>query len=105
MIIRLRGAAADLLSRPAFYWALAGVFWLRVLVLTALTPRRPDTEGMWEGAHAYLTDPAHMYDAAAAYLARLHIIAPPGGLDAFVSPPPVVVLAISIALLPKGVGV
>ncbi len=105
MIIRLRGAAADLLSRPAFYWALAGVFWLRVLVLTALTPRRPDTEGMWEGAHAYLTDPAHMYDAAAVYLARLHIIAPPGGLDAFVSPPPVAVLAIPIALLPKGVGV
>ncbi|OLC22944.1 MAG: hypothetical protein AUH40_12125 [Chloroflexi bacterium 13_1_40CM_65_17] len=90
---------------PAFYWALAAVFWIRLVVLTAVTPRRPDTEGMWEGAHAYLTDPAHMYDAAAAYLARTHVIAPPGTLDAFVSPPPVAILAIPIALLPKQIGV
>lgn len=60
---------------------------------------------MWEGAHAYLTDPGHMYDAAAAYLSKLHIIAPPGGLDAFVSPPPLAVLAAPVALLPKNVGV
>ena len=60
---------------------------------------------MWAGAHAYLTDPAHMYDVAAGYLARLHIIAPPGGLDAFVSPPPVAVLAIPVALLPQAVAV
>jgi glycosyl transferase family 87 len=60
---------------------------------------------MWEGAHAYLTDPAHMYDAAAAYLSRTHVIAPPGSLDAFVSPPPVAILAIPVALLPKSVGV
>ena len=46
-----------------------------------------------------------MYDAAAAYLARLHIIAPPGGLDAFVSPPPVALLAIPVALLPQAVAV
>jgi len=93
------------LTRPALYWALAAVFWIRVVVLTALVPRRPDTEGMWEGAHAYLTDPGQMYDAAAAYLARTHVIAPPGGLAAFVSPPPVAALAIPIALLPKNVGV
>lgn len=105
MIGRLRLAAADVFSRPALYWAIAGAFWLRTLVLTLLTPRRPDTEGMWEGAHAYLTDPAHMYLPAAAYLARLHIIAPPGGLDAFVSPPPVALLALPVALLPKPVGV
>ena len=92
-------------TRPAFYWALAAVFWLRVVVLTALVPRRPDPEGMWEGAHAYLTNPAHMYDAAAQYLARTHVIAPPGGLEAFVSPPPVAILAIPVALLPKSVGV
>jgi hypothetical protein len=101
----LRRAAVDLFTRPAFYWALAAVFWIRVVVLTALTPHRPDTEGMWEGAHAYLTNPGHMYDAAAAYLAGTHVIAPPGSLDAFVSPPPVAVLAIPIALLPKSVGV
>jgi Glycosyltransferase family 87 len=101
----LRRAAIDLFTRPVFYWALAAVFWIRVVVLTALTPRRPDTEGMWEGAHAYLTDPAHMYDAAAAYLARTHVIAPPGSLAAFVSPPPVAALAIPVALLPKGVAV
>ena len=94
-----------LLTRPTLYWALAAVFWIRVVVLTVLTPRRPDTEGMWEGARAYLTEPSHMYDAAADYLARLHIIAPPGGLDAFVSPPPVAALAIPIALLPKDVAV
>jgi len=102
---RLRRAAADLFTRPVFYWALAAVFWVRVVVLTAVTPRRPDAEGMWEGAHAYLTNPAHMYDAAAAYLARSHVIAPPGSLDAFVSPPPVAILAIPVALLPKNVAV
>ena len=101
----LGAAARDLFTRPAFYWAIAGAFWLRVAVLTLLTTRRPDAEGMWEGAHAYLTDPSHMYDQAAAYLARLHIIAPPGGLDAFVSPPPVALLAAPVALLPKDVAV
>ena len=74
-------------------------------MLTILFPRRLDAEGMWEGAHAYLTNPAHMYDAAAAYLARSHVIAPPGTLDAFVSPPPVAILAIPVALLPKQIGV
>src|SRR6266566_492619 len=86
------------------YWLLAGVFGLRVLVFTVVAPRRYDAEGMWEGAHAYLTNPSHMYDQAADYLARLHIIAPPGGLDAFVSPPPVAVLGIPVALLPRGIG-
>ena len=75
------------------------------MVLSSLTPRRPDAEGMWEGAHAFLTDPSHMYDAAAAYLAQTHVIAPPGVLAAFVSPPPVAVLAIPVALLPRSVGV
>jgi Glycosyltransferase family 87 len=93
------------LTRPLLYWAIAAVFWLRVVALTVLYPRRYDTEGMWEGGRAYLTDPSHMYDAAAKYLDRFHIIAPPGGLDAFVSPPPVAVLAAPIALLPKQVGV
>ncbi len=101
----LRRAAIDLFTRPVFYWALAAIFWIRVVVLTGLTPRRPDTEGMWEGANAYLTDPAHMYDAAATYLARTHVIAPPGSLAAFVSPPPVAALAIPVAWLPKGVAV
>ena len=94
-----------MLSRPALYWMVAAVFWLRLLILSALVPVRPDAEGMWEGAHAYLNDPAHMYDAAAAYLARLHVIAPPGGLEAFVSPPPLAALAAPVALLPKNVGV
>jgi len=53
------------LSRPALYWALAAVFWIRVAVLTLLTPRRPDTEGMWECGRAYITEPSHMFDAAA----------------------------------------
>lgn len=94
-----------MLSRPALWWAIAAAFWIRVAVLTVVTPQRPDTEGMWEGAHAYLSNPSHMYDAAADYLARVHIIAPPGGLDAFVSPPPVALLAAPVALLPKAAGV
>jgi hypothetical protein len=102
---RLRLAAADVLSRPVVYWVVATIFWLRLIILSALVPRRPDAEGMWAGAHAYLTDPSHMYDAAADYLARLHIIAPPGGLDAFVSPPPVALLAAPVGLLPQNVGV
>jgi hypothetical protein len=105
LIDRFKRAAADVVSRPALYWGIAALFWLRVAVLTLLTPRRPDAEGMWAGAHAYLTDPAHMYDAAAGYLSRLHIIAPPGGLDAFVSPPPLAVLAVPVALLPQAVAV
>jgi hypothetical protein len=102
---RLGRAAADVFSRPALYWAIAGAFWLRVAILTVLTPTRNDAEGMWEGAHAYLTDPSHMYDAAAQYIARFHIIAPPGGLDEFVSPPPLALLAAPVALLPKSVAV
>jgi hypothetical protein len=81
------------------------VFWLRIVVLSAIVPRRPDAEGMWEGARAFITDPSHMYDAAAAYLAQTHVIAPPGVLAAFVSPPPVALLALPVALLPKNVGV
>jgi hypothetical protein len=77
LIHRLARAAANIFSRPAFYWALAAAFWLRVAILTVLTPRRFDAEGMWEGAHAYLTDPSHMYDAAAQYLAQFHIIREP----------------------------
>ena len=105
MIGRLARAAADVFSRPALYWALAAAFWLRVAIFTVLTPRRFDAEGMWEGAHAYITEPSQMYDAAAQYIARFHIIAPPGGLDEFVSPPPLALLAAPVALLPKNVAV
>lgn len=101
----MKRAAADVFARPALWWAIALAFWVRVAVLTVITPSRPDTEGMWEGAHAYLTDPSTMYRPAAEYLSRLHIIAPPGGLDAFVSPPPVALLAAPVALLPKAAGV
>lgn len=104
MIQRLQRAAADVLSRPVLYWVLTGAFTLHRVFFIAVTPRRFDAEGMWEGAHAYLTNPTEMYDAAAEYLARTHIIAPPGGLDAFVSPPTVAVLAIPVALLPQRVG-
>ena len=102
---RLRGAAGDLFTRPLLYWILAAVFGLRVLILSIVNSARPDAEGMWEGAHAYLTDPAHMYDEAAQYLAASHVIAPPGTLYAFVSPPPVALLAAPVALLSKSVGV
>jgi hypothetical protein len=105
LINRLARAAADVFSRPALYWALAAAFWLRVAILTVLTPRRFDAEGMWEGAHAYLTEPSHMYDAAAQYIAQFHIIAPPGRLDEFVSPPPLAALAAPVALLPKNIAV
>jgi glycosyl transferase family 87 len=93
------------LSQPALYWVIAAAFWARVVILTAVTGRRPDAEGMWEGAHAYLTDPSHMYDAAAAYLARLHIIAPPGTMDDYINPPPSSALGVPVALLPKNIGV
>ena len=104
MIERLRRAATDVLSRPALYWSIAVLFGLQRLFWTVVAPRRYDAEGMWEGAHAYLTNPSHMYDAAADYLARVHIIAPPGGIDAFVSPPPVALLAVPIAWLPRSAG-
>ena len=105
MIARFRRAGVIVLSRPALYWAIAAAFWVRVVILTAVTGRRPDAEGMWEGAHAYLTNPSHMYDAAAAFLARLHIIAPPGTMDDYVNPPPSSLLGVTVALLPKNVGV
>jgi len=103
--LRLGRAAADVLARPALSWAIAAAFWLRVAILTALPPTRNDAEGMWEGAHAYPTDPSHMYDAAARYIARFHILAPPAGLDEFVSPPPLAALAAPVALLPRNVAV
>ena len=105
MIERLGRAARDVLTRPLLYWMIAALFALQRLFFIVTTPRRFDAEGMWEGAHAYLTDPSHMYDQAADYLARLHIIPPPGGLDAFVSPPTVAVLAVPVALLSRSVGV
>ena len=105
MIGRLARAAADILSRPALYWAIAAAFWLRVAILSAMTPRRPDAELMWYGARAYLTNPAHMYDGAAEYLARVQMISPPGGLESFVAPPPLAALGIPVALLPMNVGV
>ncbi len=92
-------------TRPSFYWALAALFALRVVVLSVINSKRPDAEGMWEGAHAYLTDPSHLYDQAAQYLAISHVIAPPGTLSAFVSPPAVALLAAPVALLPKEAGV
>ena len=101
----LRRAASNVFGRPAFYWARAAVFALRVVVLAIVNSKRPDAEGMWEGAHAYLTNPGHMYDAAAHYLALSHVIAPPGTIYAFVSPPPVALIAVPIALLPKEIGV
>ena len=104
MIDRLHRAAADVLTRPLLYWVVAALFALQRLFFIVSTPRRFDAELMWEGAHAYLTDPSRMYDQAADYLARLHIIAPPGGLDSFVSPPTVAALAAPIALLPRSVG-
>ena len=94
-----------MLTRPALYWALAAIFAVRVIVLSIVNHQRPDAEGMWEGARAYLTDPAQMYDAAAQYLAASHLIAPPGTLAAFVSPPPVALLAVPVALLPRDVGI
>jgi hypothetical protein len=104
-LTNLRRAASIVLSRPLLYWAIAAVLGAWRLFWTAVQPSRPDAAGMWEGAHAFLTDPSHMYEGAAAYLARYHIIAPPGGLDAFVSPPPVAVLALPVALLPRQVAV
>jgi hypothetical protein len=101
----LRRAAQNVLTRPAFYWVLAAIFALRVIVLSIVNHDRPDAEGMWEGARAYLTNPGHMYDAAAQYLAISHVIAPPGTLSAFVSPPPVALLAVPVALLPRDVGI
>jgi hypothetical protein len=104
LIARLRRAAADVFTRPILYWAIAAVFGVRGLVFTVAAPRRYDAELMWEGANAYLSNPSHMYDQAADYLARFHIIAPPGGLNSFVSPPPVAVLGLPIALLPRSIG-
>jgi len=104
LIDRLKRAARVVLTRPLLYWVIAALFAVQRLFFIVTTPRRFDAEGMWEGAHAYLTDPSHMYDKAADYLARLHIIAPPGGLDAFVSPPAVAALAMPVALLPRSIG-
>ena len=101
---RFRAAAVDIFSRPALYWVLAAIFGLRVVVLSALS-HKPDAEGMWAGARAYVTDPAHMYEPAAAVLAQYHVIAPPGHLDAFVSPPSVAVLALPVAWLPQNIAV
>ena len=92
-------------STPALYWALAAVFAVRVAVLTILASRRPDAEGMLVGTRAYWTDPQHLYTAAAAYLARTGVIAPPGTLDAYVIPPPVALLTGPLTVLPENIAV
>jgi len=91
------------LSRPALYWVLAGVFAVRVVILTAVVSRRPDAEGMLVGTRAYWTDPHHLYTAAAAYLARTGVIAPPGTLDAYVIPPPVALLTWPLTFVPESI--
>ena len=96
---------AAVFSRPALYWALAAVFAVRVVVLTILTSRRPDAEGMLVGTRAYWTDPQHLYTAAAAYLARAGVIAPPGTLDAYVIPPPVALFTGPLVVVPQNVAV
>ena len=92
-------------SAPALYWALAAVFAVRVAVLTILTTRRPDAEGMLVGTRAYWTDPQHLYTAAAAYLAKTGVIAPPGTLDAYVIPPPVALLTGPLTVLPENIAI
>jgi hypothetical protein len=92
-------------STPALYWALAAVFAVRVAVLTILASRRPDAEGMLVGTRAYWTDPQHLYTAAAAYLARTGVIAPPGTLDAYVIPPPVALITWPLILIPENIAV
>ena len=92
-------------SKPALYWALAAVFAVRVTVLTTLASRRPDAQGMLVGTRAYWTDPQHLYTAAAAYLAKTGVIAPPGTLDAYVIPPPVALLTGPLTLIPESVAV
>ena len=92
-------------SKPALYWALAAVFAVRVAVLTVLASRRPDAEGMLVGTRAYWTDPQHLYTAAAAYLAKNGVIAPPGTLDAYVIPPPVALLTGPLTVLSDNIAV
>lgn len=105
LVLHVRQAATAIFCRPALYWALAAVFAVRVAVLTTLASRRPDAEGMLVGARAYLSDPQHLYTAAAAYLARTGVIAQPGTLDAYVIPPPVAVLALPLTFLPDNIAV
>jgi hypothetical protein len=107
-LARLRAGAVRLLANGVLVWLLAGVFALRDLglgVLVVVGGVLPDTETFLAGGRAYLNDPGHLYDAVIARLATLHTVPPPGGLDAFLSPPAAAVLAVPFALLGEMGGV
>jgi len=102
--LKLRAAAADFFSRPAFYWWLAAIFAIRVAVLAAVPNGRPDAHSFVLAGRTLLTDPAHLYHHTAAEIARLHTFPVAGGPD-LLGPPPAAYLAAPFALLPTDVGV
>jgi hypothetical protein len=101
----LARAAGDVLTQPWLLWSIAAIFGVRDAILTALGGDRPDAGSFWAAGHAYLRDPAHLYDASAAAIARIHMVPLPGDLDAFLSPAPVALLAVPFGLLPKPAGI
>jgi hypothetical protein len=84
------------LTRPWLLWALALVFWVRLTVIVAATRDHPDGAALIAAARTYVSDPAHLYSAAAAFLAAHGIMAPHG----WSGPPGGMLLVAPFALLP-----
>jgi hypothetical protein len=99
---RLALAARQLAGDPRLLWALAAVFWARVLLYAALLGEHEDARGFWSTGHALLTNPAGLYPATAAVLAAGRL--PSAGIGGSLQPPPVAFLAAPFALLPIGPG-
>jgi hypothetical protein len=101
----LRLRVAHVLGRPWFLWTLAAVFAGRDLVLSALSPGRPDTGTFWSAGRLLLHRPSSLYDQSSQWLARYHLNPLPGDIQGFISPPPVAYLLAPYGLLPRFAGV
>lgn len=102
---RFKDAALRIFGAAWFWWVLAAVFGLRVILLGAAEPHRPDPANYLSAARALLTSPTHIYADAAAWLSLHHEDPPPGSLLGFITLPPAGYLFLPLASLSDGLAV
>lgn len=97
----LRRAAADLLTRPALWFVLAGVFGARLLLFAAAVRDRPDTRGLWTAARELLRNPRAVYEPSAAFIVSHHGLLPPPDGPGYLGTAPNLLLGLPLAWLPE----
>lgn len=97
----LRRAAADLFTRPALWFVLAGVFGARALLFAAAVRDRPDTRGLWIASRDLLRNPRAVYEPSAAFIASHHGLLPPPDGPGYLGTAPNLLLGLPLAWLPE----